>query len=146
MPLASDRIEGMPAQRAQSAPPSGISPWLTLLLGWLIPGAGHLLLRKPIRAALIFTSIVAMFLLGIAMQGKLYGSAREILDLLSLAGDMGSGLCFFAGKLLGWGADSIQVTTADYGSRFIVMAGLLNIMAAVDAHNLCNGRKQDQAG
>ncbi|MGO4211847.1 DUF6677 family protein, partial [Terriglobus sp. YAF25] len=28
-----------------------------------------------------------------------------------------------------------------YGTRFIVVAGLLNIMAAVDAHSLANGRK-----
>jgi hypothetical protein len=35
----------------------------------------------------------------------------------------------------------VQVTTADYGTKFIVVAGLLNIIAAVDAHNLSTGRK-----
>jgi hypothetical protein len=34
-----------------------------------------------------------------------------------------------------------MVTTADYGTRFIVVAGLLNVIAAVDAHNLRTGRK-----
>jgi hypothetical protein len=43
--------------------------------------------------------------------------------------------------VLGLGADSVQVTTADYGTRFIVVAGLLNVIAAVDAHNLRTGRK-----
>jgi hypothetical protein len=33
------------------------------------------------------------------------------------------------------------VTVADWGSRFIVVAGMLNIIAAVDAHNLRTGRK-----
>ena len=118
---------------------------MPLLLGWLIPGAGHLMLRRPVRGALIFVSVVAMYFLGIAMQGKLYGSAKDILGLLGLLGDLGSGLCFFLSKLFGWGADAVQVTTANYGTEFMVMAGLLNVMAAVDAHNLSTGRKQDQA-
>ena len=135
----------MPATPAKSvsAQPGDSRGWLPLVLGWLVPGAGHLMIRRPIRALLIFLSIVSMYALGIAMQGKLYGSAKDVLDLLGLAGDLGTGLCFFLSKLFGWGADAVQVTTADYGTRFMVMAGLLNIMAAVDAHNLAIGRKQD---
>jgi len=45
-------------------------------------------------------------------------------------------------RQLGLGADSVQITTADYGTRFIVVAGLLNVIAAVDAHNLYTGRKR----
>jgi len=33
------------------------------------------------------------------------------------------------------------VATADYGTKFIVVSGLLNFIAAVDAHNLSIGRK-----
>jgi hypothetical protein len=82
-----------------------------------------------------------MFVLGLAMQGKLYGSASDILDLLGLAGDLGNGLLYFLSRMMGLGADQVQVTTADYGTRFIVVAGLLNVIAAVDAHNLRTGRK-----
>jgi hypothetical protein len=32
-------------------------------------------------------------------------------------------------------------TLADFGTKFIVIGGLLNYMAAVDAHSLANGRK-----
>jgi len=112
-----------------------------LLLGWLVPGAGHLLNRKPIRAALLFVSITSMFVLGLAMQGKLYASASDVLDILGLAGDLGNGLLFFVSRLAGLGTLPVQVTTADYGTRFIVVAGLLNFMSAVDAHNLRIGRK-----
>lgn len=86
-------------------------------------------------------SIVGMFALGIAMQGKLYSSAKDILDLLGLAGDLGNGLMYFVSRALGLGADSVQVTVGDWGSRFIVVAGMLNVIAAVDAHNLRTGRK-----
>jgi hypothetical protein len=115
--------------------------YLPLIAGWLVPGLGHFLLRKWIRGALLAISIIGMFALGIAMKGKIYASAQDILDMLGMAGDLGNGLVFLAARAFGWGAEHVQVTTADYGTKFIVVAGLLNIIAAVDAHNLRTGRK-----
>jgi len=115
--------------------------YLPLIIGWLVPGAGHFLLRKWYRGALLAASIMGMFAMGIAMQGKLHTNPHDILDFLSLAGDLGNGLLYVVSRLLGLGAEHVQVTTADYGTRFIVVAGLLNIIAAVDAHNLRTGRK-----
>jgi len=115
--------------------------YLPLIAGWLVPGAGHFLLGKWYRGALLAASIVGMFAVGIAMQGRLYSNVHDILELLGLAGDLGNGLLFFIGRAAGLGADQVQVTTADYGTRFIVVAGLLNVIAAVDAHNLRTGRK-----
>jgi hypothetical protein len=115
--------------------------YLPLIAGWLVPGAGHFLLRKWCRGALIGVSIFCMFALGLAMQGKLYSGAHDVLDMLGLAGDLGNGLLFILSRFWGLGADQVQVTTADYGTRFIVVAGLLNIISAVDAHNLRTGRK-----
>ena len=116
--------------------------YLPLIAGWLVPGAGHFLLRKWIRGALLAASIVLMFALGLAMHGKLYTGAQDILDLLGLLGDLGNGLLFIVGHILGLGAAPVQVTVADYGTKFIVVAGLLNVIAAVDAHNLRTGRKE----
>ncbi len=115
--------------------------YLPLIAGWLVPGAGHFLLRKWTRGALLSASILGMFILGIAMQGKVYSGTSDILAILGLVGDLGTGLLFVFSKLLGLGADPVQVTTADWGTRFIVVAGLLNVIAAVDAHNLRTGRK-----
>lgn len=115
--------------------------YLPLIAGWLIPGAGHFVLRKWVRGALLAVSIFCMFALGIAMQGKLYRGATNILDLLGMAGDLGNGLLFFVSRALDLGAQHVQMTTADYGTKFIVVAGLLNVIAAVDAHNLRTGRK-----
>jgi hypothetical protein len=115
--------------------------YLPLIAGWLVPGAGHFLLRKWGRGALLAASILSMFAMGLAMQGKLYANAHDILEMLGLAGDLGSGLLYVVGRAMGLGAENVQLTTADYGTRFIVVAGLLNIIAAVDAHNLRTGRK-----
>jgi hypothetical protein len=115
--------------------------YLPLIAGWLVPGAGHFLQRKWGRGALLAASILAMFIQGLAKQGKLYPNAHEILDLLGLVGDLGNGLLYIVSRAVGAGADQVQVTTADYGTRFIVVAGLLNVISAVDAHNLRTGRK-----
>jgi hypothetical protein len=115
--------------------------YLPLIAGWLVPGAGHFLLRKWGRGALLSASIIGMFVLGLAMKGKIYTGAQDILDMLGMVGDLGNGLLFVASRILGLGADHVQVTVGDYGTKFIVVSGLLNVMAAVDAHNLRTGRK-----
>jgi hypothetical protein len=115
--------------------------YLPLIAGWLVPGAGHFLLGKWIRGTLLAVAIIAMFVMGLAMQGKLYTSAQDILGLLGMVGDMGTGLLYLVSRAMGLGAQPTQTTVADYGKVFIVVAGLLNIIAAVDAHNLRTGRK-----
>jgi uncharacterized protein DUF6677 len=113
-----------------------------LLLGWLVPGAGHLLTRRWIRGALLFAAIGLMFILGLLMQGKLYvANPADPLVLLGFIGDLGSGLLYMGGRIFGAGQAPVQVVTADYGTKFIVVAGLLNVIAAVDAHNIRIGRK-----
>ena len=98
-------------------------------------------MRKWGRGALLGASILGMFVLGIAMQGRLYSNAHDILDILGLVGDLGNGLVYILARAMGLGVDQVQLTTADYGTRFIVVAGLLNVISAVDAHNLRTGRK-----
>ena len=115
--------------------------YLPLIAGWLVPGAGHFVIGKWGRGALLAVSIISMFVLGLAMQGKLYTGAQDILGILGMAGDLGSGLLYIVSRVAGLGAQPTQTTIADYGKVFIVVAGLLNIIAAVDAHNLRTGRK-----
>src|ERR1700722_16438356 len=110
---------------------SGVSPVMALLAGWLVPGAGHLLLGKWVRAALLAASIVGMFAIGIALNGKVYTpNTGDPLDMLGFAGDLGSGLLYGLARVLGWGQVAVQVAVADYGTKFIVVSGLLNIVAA----------------
>ena len=121
---------------------SGVSPAVALFAGWLIPGAGHLLVKKPIRALLLFASIVAMFSIGIALEGKVYTpNTGDLLDILGFAGDLGSGVLYILARVFDLGHSSVQIAIADYGTKFIVVAGLLNVVSAVDAHSLASGRK-----
>jgi hypothetical protein len=117
-------------------------PTMVLLAGWLIPGAGHLMLRKWVRGSLIFVSIFCMFFTGLALKGKIYvPNTGDLLDILNFAGDLGNGLLYVMARVFDMGQSSVQIAVADYGTKFIVVAGLLNIIAAVDAHSLATGRK-----
>jgi hypothetical protein len=128
--------------REQVKGKSSSMPGLVLLAGWLVPGAGHLILGKWVRALLLFVSILSMFFIGIALKGKVYSpNTGDLLDILNFAGDLGTGLLYAMAKMLDMGQNSVQIAIADYGTKFIVVAGLLNIVAAVDAHSLATGRK-----
>jgi hypothetical protein len=121
---------------------STLSPTLVLVAGWLVPGLGHLLLKKPIRAALLFLSVVAMFCLGLGLHGKIYTpTTGDPLDVLGFAGQIGAAGLYLIAKAAGLGATALSDTLSDYGTKFVVVAGLLNVMAAVDAQSLANGRK-----
>jgi hypothetical protein len=117
-------------------------PAMVLIAGWLIPGAGHFMLRKWIRGSLLLVSIVAMFSLGLALKGKIYTpNTGDLLDILNFAGDLGAGLLYVIARIFDLGSSSVQIATADYGTKFMVVAGLLNVISAVDAHSLATGRK-----
>jgi len=117
-------------------------PTLALLLGWLIPGAGHVLLGKWVRGLLLFVSILGMFLIGVGLQGKIYQpNTGDILDMLGFAGQLGMGLFYGIARIFSLGAPSVINALGDYGTKFLIVAGLLNVIAAVDAHSLANGRK-----
>ena len=51
------------------------------------------------------------------------------------------GLLYMVTRFFVWGASSAATTLNDYGTKYLVACGLLNLIAAVDAHSLANGRK-----
>lgn len=113
------------------------------IVGWLIPGAGHLIQRRWIRGLLLMTCVVAMFVLGVLMEGKVYGlNGGDLLDMLGFVGDLGAGCLYFVTRMMDWGHGAIQLASADYGTKFIIVAGLLNVISAVDAYDIAIGKKE----
>ncbi len=101
-----------------------------------------MLLGRWVRGLLLFAAILTMYLIGLGLAGKVYTpNTGDVLDILNFAGQLGMGLLYALARIFGWGASSVVNTLADYGTKFLVVAGLLNIVAAVDAHSLANGRK-----
>ena len=111
-------------------------------LGWLIPGAGHLIQRLWIRGLLLMASIVTMFLLGLAMRGRVYRpNGGDILDILGFVGDIGAGGLYIVTRAMDWGQGAIAHATADFGTKYIIVAGLLNFIAVADAYHIAIGKK-----
>ncbi len=133
----------MPATTAAPSVTAPIrSPILTCILAWVVPGAGHLLLGRKGRAALIFVTVAACFAVGLLMRGPFFEltSAGDLLSRLvqygGFVGDLATGVLYFAAAWLGYAPPQTAGHNADYGSKFLVCAGLLNILAMVDAYEI----------
>ncbi len=136
------------SDKKSSVAESAASPPLTTMsvlapaLGWLIPGAGHLIQGRWVRGILLMASIVTMFLLGLAMQGHAYKpNGGDILDILGFVGDLGAGGLYIVTRAMDWGAGAIAYATADYGTKYLIVAGLLNFICVADAYHIAIGKK-----
>jgi hypothetical protein len=130
--------------KARTTPePVSVMSVLAPAVGWLIPGAGHMMQKRWIRGGLLFVSIVTLFLLGLAMQGRIYkANGGDILDILGFIGNVGAGGLYILTTAMDWGQGAIQFATADYGTKFMIVAGLLNFIAVADAYHIAIGKKQ----
>jgi hypothetical protein len=132
-------------EKSKAAPAETVSAMSVIApaVGWLIPGAGHMIQKRWIRGALLFVSIVTLFLLGLGMQGRIYkANGGDILDILGFVGDVGAGGLYLLSLAMDWGQGAIAFATADYGTKFMIVAGLLNFIAVADAYHIAIGKKQ----
>jgi predicted secreted protein len=134
------------AEDSTPLPPAG--RWLpVLVLAWLIPGGGHFLLKRPGRGALLLACVASMFLLGLMMRGFLFApQTGDILTTVIYVGgfiaNVMSGIFYLLTSWLGYNQVDIAGHVHDYGTKFLVAAGLLNILAMVDAFEIAVGRKE----
>ena len=126
---------------AQSQPFTAMSV-IAPALGWLIPGAGHLIQRRWVRGVLLMASVITMFVIGLAMQGRVYQpNGGDILDILGFVGDVGAGGLYILSRFNDWGHVVVAHATADYGTKYIIVAGLLNFICVADAYHIAIGKK-----
>ena len=124
-----------------------IGAWApAVALGWLIPGAGHLLLKRTGRGVLLLLAVTGMFVCGLMMRGAMFHpQTGDLLTTLintgGFIGDLCSGLLYLLSVWLGYNQPDMAGHVHDYGTKFLVTAGLLNILAMVDAFDIAAGRK-----
>src|SRR2546423_15306461 len=114
------------AGKTKIAEPVQVSTMTVLApaVGWLIPGAGHMIQKRWIRGGLIMISVASMFVLGVLMRGRIYGpNGGDILEILGFIGDLGAGGLYIASRAMDIGSGAISLATADYGKVFIIVAG-----------------------
>ena len=121
---------------------TSMNPYVIFFLSWLVPGLGHLLQKKTVKAAVFFAGILALLAMGVVMKGKFYDtSVMHPLLLLGFLGDLGNGLFYFADQFLNLAAGDIKAVTYHYGTAYMAAAGLLNYLVALNAFDIAKGRK-----
>jgi len=109
---------------------------------WLIPGLGHFLLGRRWRALILSASILIMFLFGLLMKGEFFSThSTSYLQTLGYFGELCVGLAMPVATFFGYSGGDPFFVSSDYGTAFLVSAGMLNVLTVLDAYDISVGRK-----
>lgn len=117
-----------------------------VILAWLLPGSGHFYLKRERHGVLVFFAVVGMFVCGLLMRGQMFEPKfgdlfTTVVNCGGYIGDIAVGALYFLVKWLGYNQVQLATATADYGTKFLVCSGLLNILAIVDTFEISTGEK-----
>jgi hypothetical protein len=112
------------------------------LVAWMVPGAGHLWLRRPRKGMVFLVLLPLMFVIGLALEGRIFPfEVTQPLVALAALADLGIGLPYFVAWAAGYGAGTVVEPSYEYGNTFLIVAGLLNTLVVIDAYDIALGRK-----
>jgi hypothetical protein len=118
------------------------NPWLVVAIGWMLPGAGHVLTGVPRQAAVFFVVLIGMAAAGLAFGGRLFPvQAAEPLVLLASLAEWSLLAPRLVAEMAGWGQGHVVDATYEYGNTFLIVAGLLNLLVVLDAFDRARGRR-----
>ena len=142
-PAAAQRMTTPPPPAGSPPQPEGLVRQIVVAVAaWAVPGSGHLLLRKPRRAAVVCGVVLFSFLFGCWLRGHLYVVIPEQpLSRLATLSSMGAGGPYFLARYLVEYEGDILSSTFEYGKAFLLTAGLLNLLAVLDAWDIASGSK-----
>lgn len=113
-----------------------------MVAGWLLPGGGHFLQGKVGRGALLLAAIGLLFVFGLLNNGRFFEpAAGSPIDTMGFLGNLCAGLFYIIAKLAGYTSPISASPHSDYGTKFLLIAGLLNVLAILDAHDIAVGKK-----
>ena len=103
-------------------------------------------MKRTGRGVLLMVSVTSMFLCGLMMRGAMFQpQSGDLLTTLintgGFIGDLASGILFLLSQWLGYSQPDMAGAVHDYGTKFLVTAGLLNILAMVDTFEIAARRK-----
>ena len=147
------------------APPVTANLWylsVLCLLGWMIPGAAHLMLKRFKRSVTFFFCIVILFIWGLNLGARIWHyEPQQPLTFFAMVSQTGVGLPYFASRAIAgyarnhssssfhsfatrfqFGEGNIKAITFEYGNTFTWVAGLLNFLVILDAYDIALRRKQ----
>jgi hypothetical protein len=133
------------------------APPLLLAVAWLVPGLGHWILGKRVRAVVFAAVVVSAFVTGVLIQGEL-GTPRpgEPFSWLATFACLGNGVLYLLRLLwlngfhglfsvafpygIQGGGDPVAAGFA-YGNTFLYTGGLMNLLLVLDVSDIARGEK-----
>jgi len=114
-------------------------PARAVALAWVLPGLAHFLQGRRVRAAIVFGLLVGLFALGTVLaDGSNLSRERHF---YYWSGQIMVGLPAVVGELMGKGLRlDHQLAVGDAGLVFACVAGLLNVLAMIDAYAFAEAR------
>lgn len=109
---------------------------------WVVPGFGHLMLRRWTSAAVYFLCVGGLAFTGLFMRGAVFGpGAPDMFDRLGFFADLGAGGFYFLAQLVHGTVPDIAHASGDYGTRMFATAGILNLLTVLEAFEIGSGRR-----
>lgn len=148
MAVKSKATVGKSPSKPTPKPVSAIDQWgPAVALAWLVPGGGHFYLNRRTHAGLLMFAIVGMFVSGLMMRGRMFEPISgdlftTVVNYGGYIGDLCNGSLYFLTTWLGYQQELMAGAGPDYGTKFIVCAGLLNVLAMVDVYDIATGEKE----
>ena len=121
---------------------SATRPLVAAVLAWAVPGLGHLYLGRRGRAIAFCVIVLISLVTGLALDGNLYQVVPgQPLSFFATLGSMGMGIPYFLARWVFGLAGDIEGSGYEYGSAFILTAGLMNLLLILDALDIARGMK-----
>ena len=87
-------------------------------------------------------SVLTLFGMGLAMQGRLYDfTPEQPLHIFAFVANLGVGIPYLVAQQLGLGVGFLTNPSYDYGNTYLWVSGLLNYLIVLDAFDIGQGRK-----
>jgi len=115
---------------------------LIVVAAWILPGLGHLLLRRWARGLGFFLASGGLALAGFVLRGEIFSlHSDDSFGALGFIADLGSGLFYFVARILETAGPDISHASGDYGTRFLAASGIVNLLGVIDAFGIARGRR-----
>lgn len=116
---------------------------VAVLSAWLVPGLGHFYLKRPLRGLAFFALVVASVLIGSNLEGNLYKViGGQPLTMLATFASMGMGFIYFLLRYALHYQGNIMGAGYEYGTAFLLTAGLMNLLLVLDVWDIVRGKKE----
>lgn len=144
-----DDVSGVDLIDAASSPvgPQNVTSRRILALciaiaAWIIPGLGHLALKRWGRALIFFACVGGLAITGYLLRGNVFPRRPgDLFDTLGFLADASTGIFYVLARFFERAGPDVSLAAGDYGTRFIAAAGIVNLLSVFDAYEIALGRR-----